>query len=254
MKGIEGMKGTAGMVVRGGRTGTALQNRDGEVAEALSAQYRRALEGVRNILIFGAMLNHLANCLSSQTMWRADLKGQGLKGWLAENCPEIHYKTANSFLQLARGMAKTLEVPAEADLPRLLGASEEELTEEERPWRERIDEALDGRTKRQLEFDFGIRGERSGNWGGDRRAAALKNGKTVGRPSKSLEAEQLAAEAWGDAFVERNAEAVLEKGWHLRLDGERRERLLVIARRVVEDLEGKGRTGTPRQNPDAAGK
>lgn len=249
MKGLEGATGTtetAGMVVRGGGTGTPLPDGDEEeaAAKALSKQYRRAVAGTREILIFGAMMDRLGVVLSRQNNSHGPKTiGTGLKAWLAKHCPEIHYHTAYAFLNLARGMVRALSLPAEADVPRLLGARMKELGEEERPLRKKLDEALAGKSRRQLEFDFGIRaGKSEGQLGGVREGA--------GRKGFSEVAEQKAAEAWADAFVDRNAEAVLKKGWHLRVDGERRGRMLEIARRLAEDLERMGRPETPRQNGD----
>lgn len=78
--------------------------------------------------------------------------------------------------------------------------------------------------------------KRNEKWGGDRRAAAEANGKRVGRPVKSEAVLQLRIDAWADRFVDDNSEAVFDSQWHLRLDPERRAKVLEVAKRIAEDL------------------
>ena len=236
MKGLEGTTGTtetAGMVVRGGRTGTPLPDGDGEkaAAKALPKQYRRAGAGTREILIFGAMMDRLGGVLSRQNTPSAYQPGTGLKAWLAKHCPEIHYHTAYAFLNLARGMVRALSLPAEADVPRLLGARVKELGEEERPLRKKLDEALAGKSRRQLEFDFGIRaGKSEGQLGGKREGA--------GRKGFSEVAEQMRIDAFfGAERMGPLIEAVLTKRWHLRIgNADMRRALAEMGRVLAADL------------------
>lgn len=55
-----------------------------------------------------------------------------------------------------------------------------------------------------------LSGDRSANWGGDRREAAAANGKHVGRPSKGSVGEQLDAAAESAALAWKAAETHLE--------------------------------------------
>lgn len=206
---------------------------EADAARALSKQYRRAVAGTREILIFGAMMDRLGNVLSRQNdTWpnRGSL-GQGLKGWLAKHCPEINYKTAYAFLNLARGMVRALSLPEGADVPRLLGARVKELGEEERPLRKKLDEALAGKSRRQLEFDFGIRaGKSEGQLGGVREGA--------GRKGFSEVAEQMRIDAFfGAERMGPLIEAVLTKRWHLRIgNADMRRALAEMGRVLAKDL------------------
>ena len=73
-------------------------------ARALTALYRRAEsakgEFVREAAKFGAMLMELEAIVGKSHAGR-DSSGDGVKGWLAENCPEINYKTAQGYKALA---------------------------------------------------------------------------------------------------------------------------------------------------------
>ncbi len=131
-----------------------------QLATQLTDQYKRAISGTRDILLFGAMMMQLGGMLSRKGgEWQSGpgVKGTGLKGWIEEHCPEINYKTARSFYNLARGLAETFALPAKVDLSRLLTAPVEDLSETDASYRTQLDDFLIGKSKRQLEFDFGIR-------------------------------------------------------------------------------------------------
>lgn len=205
---------------------------EADAARALSKQYRRAVAGTREILIFGAMMDRLGVVLSRQNNSHGPQTiGTGLKAWLARHCPEINYKTAYAFLNLARGMVRALSLPAEADVPRLLGAQVKELGEEERPLRKKLDEALAGKSRRQLEFDFGIRaGKSEGQLGGAREGA--------GRKGFSEVAEQMRIDTFfGAERMGPIIEAVLTKRWHLRIgNADMRRALAEMGRVLAKDL------------------
>jgi len=151
----------------------------------LTAQYHKALEGLYEAYAFGAMLLrlkiHLENApeaqvdqVSSQPIensnnhravshvrtpgekgiiqthggailgggWNA---GLGLKGWLAEHCPEIHYKTAMRFLSLAEATQRAL-----APMP---GEDDEDAEGTPTPWQpseESVRAYLAGKSQRQV--------------------------------------------------------------------------------------------------------
>lgn len=206
---------------------------------ALSAQYARAAAATREIILFGAMLLTVKRALPTHVFDTATTPS--LKSWLAENCPEIPYNTARAYMNLAAGLVATLELSTVQDaLPSLLAAPEGTLPDELEDDRRRIDEALSGKSARQLEFDFGIRRTPSpGTHGGDRRAAAEANGKHVGRPNKSLLAEQVKIDSFFGKDVLANwTEAILVNRWHLRATPKAKEALLAIAEELVDSLGG----------------
>lgn len=74
------------------------------IAEQISTQYRAVVAAtgqmLREAVKFGAMLMELETIIGkSQGGHNSD--GEGIKGWLAENCPEINYNTAKVYKSLA---------------------------------------------------------------------------------------------------------------------------------------------------------
>ena len=140
----------------------------------LTAQYHKALEGLYEAYAFGAMLLRLkihlesapeaqVDKVSSQAIeisnnrpalahvqtrrkvfdemhgWNA---GLGLKGWLAEHCPEINYWTARRFLSLAEATQRAL-----APMP---GEDAEESPTPWQPSEESVRAYLAGKSQRQV--------------------------------------------------------------------------------------------------------
>lgn len=203
-----------------------------QLASQLVDQYRKAIAGTREVLIFGAMMFQLGATLELQICHGGSHEGKTLKGWIEEFCPSINYNTAYSFYSMARGLREALSIPIDTDIHHLLTAPVDSLSKKEAKIRDLIDGAIDGKSARQLEFDFGIRRARAAlpSAGGAREGA--------GRPPRSLTKEQIEI----DAFFSKEAlgsfsVAVLEKRWHLRLDPEKKSVLLAIADRLVADLK-----------------
>jgi hypothetical protein len=193
-------------------------------------QYHKAVNGTREILIFGAMIMKLEVVLELQNNSHGpQTKGMGLKGWIEEHCPDINYKTAFSFYRFARGMRETMRIKDGTDIPKLLMAPQKELSTSESKIRTEIDDVIFGKSQRQLEFDFGIRRTPVRPTGGARDGA--------GRPKFSHTLEQANIDAMFSKGVLGDwAVAVLEKRWHLRIDEEKQSVLLEIARAIVRDL------------------
>lgn len=90
--------------------------RDTQVARDLTAQYgivaAKANETLREAVKFGAMLiewgNFLGEARGSSAGSNEGGAGDGLKGWLAEHCPEINYNTAMGYKHLAEKQAKMI--------------------------------------------------------------------------------------------------------------------------------------------------
>ena len=141
----------------------------------------------------------------------------GFQSWVKSKC-SFGLSTAYNYMAVAE---KTL---TEARLPALL-----EGTDADRE--NAIEEAAtstDSRTLTDLYEGLGIVKRTPSKMGGVRPGA--------GRPPKSEELLQLKIDAWADRFVDENSEAVFDSQWHLRLDPERRTRVLEVAKRIAEDL------------------
>lgn len=124
----------------------------------LTTQYRKAVNGLYEAYVFGQMLLAVQKRLSlsaardTKEEWHAPA-GSGLKGWLAQHCPEINYSTARRFLAVAEktnaALAESEAVPA-SPRPALsagegLGRGAPETFPEET-----IRAFLEGKSQRQL--------------------------------------------------------------------------------------------------------
>lgn len=68
----------------------------------LTAQYRKAVNGLYEAYVFGQMMVTVKASLTRETgSYGQPAAGSGLKGWLEKHCPEINYKTALRFLAVA---------------------------------------------------------------------------------------------------------------------------------------------------------
>jgi hypothetical protein len=134
-----------------------------QLATQLTDQYRKAISGTREILLFGAMMLQLGGMLNQRGPDRdsdatgPNAKGLGLKGWIMQHCPEINYETARSFYNLARGLVETFAISPKIDVARLLSAPVTELSKHHASLRAKVEDFIAGKSKRQLEFDFSIR-------------------------------------------------------------------------------------------------
>ncbi len=136
---------------------------DALMGEQLTTQYRRAVGGLMEVLRFGAMMIELRGVLSARGQNSAlcptrgpTAKGTGLDSWLSAHAPSISRPTAYRFLSLAEGLREEFRLGVRCDLVRLLSAPLEELEPAQAKRRARIEEFLEGKSQRQLLFDFGI--------------------------------------------------------------------------------------------------
>lgn len=206
-----------------------------QVAAQLTDQYRKAVSGSREMLIFGAMFMGLGRVLQPQNTVaeNGQITGRegGLKGWIENNCPSINYNTAYKFYGLAKKLREGLAIHVNTDVYRLLTAPVHELSKKESKIRLEMDEAIDGKSAYQLEWDLGVRKARTSlpESGGAREGA--------GRKPKSLTGEQIEIDAFfSDESLGSLGVAVLEKRWHLHLHDEKKQILLAIAELLVRDL------------------
>ena len=76
------------------------------VSTAYAYTQSKTAEWFRTIVSFGALLDEVASFLGEGRGRGND--GEGLKGWLEENCPEVSYKSAISYRAIAAKCAKML--------------------------------------------------------------------------------------------------------------------------------------------------
>lgn len=80
------------------------------IAAELSSAYSQAVDAlnnaVRSAIRFGALLIEAERFVANGK--GRSHQGEGLKGWLAEHCPEINYSTARVYKMLATRAAKML--------------------------------------------------------------------------------------------------------------------------------------------------
>ena len=212
----------------------------------LTDQYRKAISGTREVLIFGAMMCELCSFLQLQKAPSGNNqytpKGDTVKGWIEENCPSINYNTAYKFYELAKRLREALSIPLATNIHRLLTAPVEALSKKEATIRAEMDGAIDGKSARQLEIDFGIRKARLAlpASGGSREGS--------GRKPASLTRELADAEAFfSKEMLGGLGVAILEKRWHVKVEKDTRDVLLGIALAIAEDLSEPGLKETIRE-------
>ena len=91
----------------------------------LTKQYQKALDGLFEAYQFGMMLRAVKERLDRETACGTTVeqnadgticgRAPGLKGWLAQWCPEINYSTARRFLAVAEKTVAALALADEAE-------------------------------------------------------------------------------------------------------------------------------------------
>ena len=162
-----------------------------ETAKALNYQFNRCNKAMGSATMemcrFGAMLEMIDDSLTKQRFTNADKgngKGQSLKAWMEENCPEIPYATAKSYQYAAKGIRNMLQLAADRPLLPLMGV--QPLAEEEQEsLRKKIIETVTGSSLNILRR--ASMPQTPGN--------ALKGTHGVAQGRRALTAEEKAAEA-----------------------------------------------------------
>ena len=162
-----------------------------ETAKALNYQFMRCNKAMGSATMemcrFGAMLEMIDDSLTKQRFTNADKgngKGQSLKAWMEENCPEIPYATAKSYQYAAKGIRNMLQLAADRPLLPLMGV--QPLAEEEQEsLRKKIIETVTGSSLNILRR--ASMPQTPGN--------ALKGTHGVAQGRRALTAEEKAAEA-----------------------------------------------------------
>jgi len=128
----------------------------GRMPEMVTEQWRRAQEGLLEILRFGAMLHEVKGMLERVVPRDNALpghgwnKGTGLKGWLEEHCPEVNYFTARGYMAAVEGLKKTAQVREEAPLLALMGEPDGKAEAVDAETRERVMETIGNSSLRLL--------------------------------------------------------------------------------------------------------
>lgn len=160
-------------------------------------------EWFRSVISFGALLDEVAAFLGEAR--HRDNEGEGLKSWLAENCPEVNVNTAYGYKSMATKCAKmlgggTMAIAALQGLEvvKAPGANETvEIDAEVLEKRDQLFETVDSRRKlEQMYLDFF----------GDNKP---KGGRPVGTKAakvaaSSLSPEQSARALWSKVIEPAN--------------------------------------------------
>jgi hypothetical protein len=133
---------------------------DAQMGAQLTAQYALAVGGIRHVLIFGAMMlqvrDGLISARGNKPLARGVNSDGGLSSWLTEHAPKVNLSTAYRFMDLAEGLRNEFRLAAKTDLVHLLQAPVETLPAPRQKEREKIDAFVEGKSQRQLLFDFGF--------------------------------------------------------------------------------------------------
>ena len=127
------------------------------MAQQLSEQYQLAVGGLWEVVKFGAMMIHLRGAMSTcghNATHGPQTKGQGVEGWLKDNCPEISRPTAYRFMAIAEGLREEVKLGVKVDLLNLLTADHKDLEPKLLKKRSDIQDLLEGRSQRQLLLMF----------------------------------------------------------------------------------------------------
>jgi len=145
----------------------------------VAAAWHRAVNGLKEVVRFGAMLMEVDSNLAREKTGKLAGgwgPGDGLKAWLDEHAPEVNYKTAMRFKRLAQaalaGSAQGLDAPMNpGEATRLLGTGGGELSANEAEKRRVLESFLEGRSQRDLWAEaMRAPGRPKGIPGGQRRA------------------------------------------------------------------------------------
>jgi len=124
------------------------------VAQALSQQYERVSRvtnaALREMVVFGAMLERIDKALTSSRYTRSDNgPGVSLRSWLAENCPNIEYATAIDYKRTTRNYMAYMKLKEDTPLLEMMQADPYD-DEQKEALRRRILDSMSRLTKTQL--------------------------------------------------------------------------------------------------------
>ena len=206
----------------------------------VSEQYRTVCDTTikffQEVVKFGALLNEVESFLGDEQC----RDGSGLQGWLAENCPEINYKTAQGYKAMAAKCAKMIGGGKQAlaclqgrDL--VVDPASRELVEVAPSFIERRDalfEQVDSRRKlEQMWFDFLGAGRRAGRPAG--RKADLS------RKPDTTDAVTAARAVWSQVVVPADRCAVALQAAAKMLNRDDVENALIVLGGLIDLLKAR---------------
>lgn len=155
----------------------------------LTALYHDAVAGHLRVLAFGAKFLEVEERVTIVTRSGShDTKGQGMKAWLAEHCPDIARSTAYKFRDIAAAVADKFRVK---DPALVFAGDAAALPAPVRRQREKVMAYMADKSLRGLQLELGLgaahRAPSGGNLGGRRKK------KHQAPPQAQL--EEIAAEA-----------------------------------------------------------
>ncbi|MEI6034503.1 MAG: hypothetical protein WCS65_09515 [Verrucomicrobiae bacterium] len=135
---------------------------DTEIGAQLTAQYQRAVSGMREVLIFGAMLKQVEARIAPGVRVRTPggtfagekKEGGGLKGWLETHAPEISRSTAYRFLGITEAVMEEYagivgeRIAEKYDMATLVTAAPESLPERARQKQGELFDYVSGTSQR----------------------------------------------------------------------------------------------------------
>ena len=217
--------------------GTVLVGGTVNYRDRVSEQYV-AIETAKDNLLrecvkFGALLTEVGYYLGEA---RGRGEGDGLKAWLAENCPEVNYNTAIGYKALAGKCVKMLGGGSQAvavlqDKTEVVPPGEEEAIEVESKFIEKRDELFNEvKSRRELEqtyFKF-MASERRGKSG--KRAGISKGMKadTSGAAVDTTDVYAAARAVWSKVIKEAQATAALKAAAKLLKEADVEDALAVL--------------------------
>lgn len=216
----------------------------------LTEQYQRAVGGIREVLVFGAMMIRLRDHLAIDSTRGVNsgggryTKGSGMKAWLREHAPNVAEGTAYRFMDIAEGLRKEFSLGARVDLEWLLTTPADAITDEKlRAKREQIFAFIEGKSQRQLLLAF-EKGQHGAGGGHDPK----KNTK------KTLTPEQ--AEAAAIAACRTDVEEFAKRGLNLgrkytapNITDADRDGLVDLLRRLANEIDAYNKTPVHQRTP-----
>lgn len=206
----------------------------------VSEQYRTVCDTTikffQEVVKFGALLNEVESFLGDEQC----RDGSGLKGWLAENCPEINYNTAQGYKAMAAKCAKMIGGGTQAlaclqGRDSVMDPASQAVVEVEPSFIERRDalfEQVDSRRKlEQMWFDFLGAGRRAGRPAG--RKADLS------RKPDTTDAVTAARAVWSQVVVPADRCAVALQAAAKMLNREDVENALIVLGGLIDLLKAR---------------
>jgi hypothetical protein len=166
---------------------------DQAAGAALTAQYRRAVSGMREVLIFGAMLMQVEAKLVQRGPVSSGGRGNkgGLREYLRDNAPEIAHATAFRFLGVTKAIAAEYEAIVGArvaktyDLPALVLSEPDKLSEAAQAKQLELFDYVAGTSQRSWLDRF--KAPRDFTLGGDTRKIDPATGERINHKRKDLD-------------------------------------------------------------------